>query len=262
MRMLKGFALLLLLLPGLAGAGRLTVEDEAKRLPAEGEPEELRAVAAAAPFDVLVIVTTKRGVEPQFSEYLASRVNGPKMVVLGIDPEHRKTALRYGTGTGLAKADADRALEAAKSRFRRADWFGGAAAALGALQRAPAAAAVAPGAEEPFLPFEVWVVLGLGLLLLVVVVAVSLAQSDAKSESQRRHERYAQSYRDRGDSGGSDSFSTGLLIGSMLPSSSSSPAPSSSSSDSDSSSSFGGGGSSGDFGGGGGFDGGGSSGDF
>ena len=262
MRMFKGFALLLLLLPGLAGAGRLTVEDEAKRLPAEGEPEELRAVAAAAPFDVLVIVTTKRGVEPQFSEYLASRVDGPRVVVLGIDPEHRKTALRYGTGTGLAKADADRALEAAKSRFRRADWFGGAAAALGALQRAPAAApAAGSGAEEPFLPFGVWVVLGLGLVLLIVVVAVSLAQSDAKSESQRRHERYAQSYRDQGDSGG-DSFSTGLLIGSMLPSSSSSPAPSSSSSDSDSSSSFGGGGSSGDFGGGGGFDGGGSSGDF
>mgnify|MGYP001574666105 CR=1 FL=1 len=266
MRLIRSLMLLVLLTPGLAAAGRLTLEADPPWLPAGGEPETLRAAAAGARFDALVIVTAKRGVEPQFSEYLAARVGAPKMVVLGIDPEHRKMALRYGTGTGLTKVDADRALGAARPHFKRADWLGGAAATLRSLSTpvptpAPAPAVEATGGLD--LPLWAWILIASVILLLLFGALVTVAQAPRRRSSASGA---AGTYY-RPGSGSSDSgFVDGLLIGSMLPGSTPPAAapreePSRSSSSSSSDSDFFGGGSSGGFGGGG-FDGGGSSGDF
>src|SRR5689334_14543843 len=97
-------ALLVLLFSAPLLAGTVRVEDTPDKLDATAE-SSLVSLGATLPFDALVLVTTTYATASDLDGAIGRRVDAPNLVVVGIDPEHRRTSVHFGTGSGVAASD-------------------------------------------------------------------------------------------------------------------------------------------------------------
>src|SRR5438128_1266931 len=89
-------AALLMAAAAPAWAGTLQIRDGANVL-SEGDRSALRSEGAAYPFDVRVVTTSEHATAAELDRYVAAQVAKPDMVVVGVDPTHRHTAVHFGT---------------------------------------------------------------------------------------------------------------------------------------------------------------------
>jgi uncharacterized membrane protein YgcG len=135
-----------MLLSTLAIAGEAQFRDSAELL-APLERQIVANHAADYPFDVRVLTTSDYPSTDQFESYVRSQLNGSNVVIVGIDPTHRRTAVYCGASTRIEASRCKTAGEAARPYFRDARWGAGIEAAL---ERANAAVGTAPGSPPAF----------------------------------------------------------------------------------------------------------------
>lgn len=125
--MIRLFIILkLCLLSSLASAGQLVIYDEAHVLTPEGE---LRiAVAAKAwSFNATVVLTNAPSWEA-LEDRLPGLLARPPALVLGVDPNRRVGALRFGPGLNLPKDAWTAVARAGNAEFKVDAWADGAVA--------------------------------------------------------------------------------------------------------------------------------------
>ena len=166
------------LLAGSASAGTLQVRDEEHLFSSE-DRAALQQDATAYPFDVRVLTTGAHAAD--FDHYVGEQVGSPDMVVVGIDKEHRRTSVHFGTGSRIAPTEFHAIEQAGNASFKDGAFRAGvesiltrAKAAVGSSPAVgersttpaiPAAPADAPARQQSSgFPFG-WVILG-GLVLL------------------------------------------------------------------------------------------------
>ena len=93
-------ALLLALLPLAAWAGRVEFRDEAAII-APVIRQDIAARFSAFPFSARVITSTASPSRAALESRAASFLTSPDMIVVGIDPAHRYTVIRVGSGLNL-----------------------------------------------------------------------------------------------------------------------------------------------------------------
>src|SRR4051812_7178636 len=89
-------AALLLAAAAPAWAGTLQIRDTANVL-SEADRSALRWEGAASPFDVRVLTPSDHATVAELDRYVAAQLAKPDMVVVGVDPTHRHTAVHFGT---------------------------------------------------------------------------------------------------------------------------------------------------------------------
>lgn len=124
-------AALFLSAPALAGS--LQLRDGADLLTPDQE-SALRASSARYDFDACVLTDTRFTTRDAFERHVAAQLTAPGMVVVGIDPAHRWTAVHYGTSTRIATARFGAIENAGDTSFRAARWADGVVAILDAAQ--------------------------------------------------------------------------------------------------------------------------------
>lgn len=96
-------------------AGSLQVDDQAS-LFSDSDRAIMHAVATQSSFEVRVLSTV--AATPQHLEYEAGRlVTSQNTIVIAIDPKHRTTHVRYGTGTGIPVGYGTKLAKAGGSSF-------------------------------------------------------------------------------------------------------------------------------------------------
>ena len=157
-------------------AGTLQLRDGAS-LFSPDDQTRLKSDAARRPFDVRILTTTDYADQDALNRYVASQLSEGNMVVIGLDPTHRRTSVHFGTGTRIANTEFPAIEQAGNSAFRQGNWHSGvdailnqATSAVGTgaargTERSPTRAADrAPAERSSGFPFGS--VLMLGLLLL------------------------------------------------------------------------------------------------
>ncbi len=112
-----------LLWTSFALAGRLIVKDEA-RLFSSSDMSALGETAKKWSFEAHVLVAvspTKAALENRAKAW----VDGPNVVVIALDPEHRTTVVRFGNGSNVKSGDFDAISSSGNSSFRSKDFRGG-----------------------------------------------------------------------------------------------------------------------------------------
>src|SRR6266540_3974652 len=84
-----------------AVAGTLQLRDTANLLAAE-DKAQLHSEGTRFPFDVRVVITSEYADRESFSRHVSAQLANPNMVVVGIDPTHRRTSVHFGTGTQIS----------------------------------------------------------------------------------------------------------------------------------------------------------------
>ena len=156
------------LVSSLAFAGTLQVKDEESLL-SSTDRSALESAVRDYPFDVRVLTTAAHASD--FDRYVGEQVSKPDMVVVGVDKEHRRTAVHFGKGSHIAQSEFHAIKEAGNAAFRSGDFGAGVQAILAKAKEAygtdPRAASNEVGAVQTptssGFPFG-WVVLG-GLVL-------------------------------------------------------------------------------------------------
>ena len=156
--------------PATAFAGYVQVKDLAGVFTAE-TAERVRGHAEALPFDVRVVTIGTLGSRNAFDRFMNDQVVSPTMVVVGIDPTHRRTSVHYGRATGIAKEAYAPIERAGSAAFRAADYELGVRRILerAAAEAHPTAQASSPEAGAEPLALR-W---GLGAVVLFATAAGS-----------------------------------------------------------------------------------------
>ncbi|MEZ4390292.1 MAG: hypothetical protein R3A48_04285 [Polyangiales bacterium] len=150
-----------LALGGVANAGTLQVRDEASLL-TPADVSALRAQVEAQPFDVRVWTTRSGTDRAAFDARVGRLVASPRMVVIAVDPVHRRTSVHFGLSTGVAAERYQAIRDAGATSFRTSEWRGG----LSAIVRATGESATmrpARGARSTGFPWAL-VLLGVGTI--------------------------------------------------------------------------------------------------
>lgn len=155
-----------------AQAGTLQLRDSADLLTPDDE-SALRTEASRYNFDVRVLTDTRYADRASFDRYVAAQVSSASMVVVGVDPMHRRTSVHFGTGLRVATNRYTAVENAGDPSFRQAQWRQGIDAILGAAQSSVntggAGDALAPAGERPAFPWGL-VLLGGGAVLVVAML--------------------------------------------------------------------------------------------
>jgi len=166
-----------------ANAGSLVMRDEAQIF-TPADTTQLRAVVATAPFDARLVTTTSYADQPGFSRFVGTLVSEPNMVVIGIDPQHHRVQVHFGTGSHIPQADWPAIERAGNDAFKRSAWEEGGAdifrAASTAVTRGggaattPVTSPAAPAADSggSFLGVGLVIMLVVGVILAAVLFAV------------------------------------------------------------------------------------------
>jgi hypothetical protein len=162
------------LLAPVASAGTLQVRDD-EHLLSSDDRGTLQQEAASYPFDVRVL--TSESHSGDFDHYVGEQVGAPNMVVIGIDKEHRRTSVHFGTATRIAPSEFHAIEQAGNASFKSGDFRAGIDAILNRAKESvgtapavvdqPRSSVPAPLPQQHAnggFPFG-WVILG-GLVLL------------------------------------------------------------------------------------------------
>src|SRR5690242_6888186 len=98
-----------MLLAPVASAGTLQIRDE-EHLLSSDDRSTLQQEAAAYPFDVRVLTSDAHAGD--LEQYVREQAASPNMLVVGIDKEHKKTAVHVGAGTRISHSDVHAIREA------------------------------------------------------------------------------------------------------------------------------------------------------
>ncbi len=118
MKILNGLMLVVAvsLWTALASAGTVVIHDSTGFLPS-GDVAQLQTDQGAWPFDVHVLVE-KTANQAALEDDAHKAVTSPNVLVIGIDPTHHRTVVRFGTGTGVKAGDYDSVSQAGNAHFR------------------------------------------------------------------------------------------------------------------------------------------------
>jgi hypothetical protein len=161
-------AMVLSVLAVPAWAGMVQLRDGANVIP-EADRTALREEGAQYPFDVRVVTSSEHTQTADFDRYVAAQVARPNMVVVGVDPLHRHTAVHFGRETGIAPSQFRAIEEAGNSSFREGNWRRGVEAILASAKGAVGTGVVT--AERGVAREEVRSAFGFGLVTILVVLA-------------------------------------------------------------------------------------------
>ncbi len=117
-------ALLLALLPLAAWAGKVEFRDEAAIL-APAVRQDIAARFSAFPFSARVITSTASPSRAALESRAASFLTSPDMIVVGIDPAHRYTVVRVGSGLNLEPGTFSQIAVAGNPSFKGGQWGAG-----------------------------------------------------------------------------------------------------------------------------------------
>jgi len=148
-----------------ANAGTLVLRDEAQIL-TPADAAQLKASVAQAPFDARLVTTTNYADPAGFSRFVGMMVSEPNMVVVGIDPQHHRIEVQFGTATRIPEADRPAIERAGDEAFERRAWE------EGGVDVFRAATVAVSSRGRPATPVGLVVVLVVGVLLAAAVVAV------------------------------------------------------------------------------------------
>lgn len=188
--------LALLALASPAMAGTLVIRDTAALL-SHGDIQTLQGKAATLPFDVHLLIE-KAGSRAALEDHAHAWVDGPKVVVLGLDPAGHHVVARFGNGTGVKTGDFDTVALAGNTHFRAGEWVQGietiwTRARASAEAKAAITTQAAPVVVQEGLSTGSWV--GIGLLVsLFLGVAVWVWRK--RKDDQERFERMAREMED------------------------------------------------------------------
>ena len=104
-------------------AGTLAVRDVAALL----SPQDIQALqtkAATLPFDVHLLIE-KAGSKAALEDHAHAWVDGPKVVVVGLDPAGHHVVARFGVQTGVKTGDFDTVTLAGNTHFRAGEFVPG-----------------------------------------------------------------------------------------------------------------------------------------
>jgi hypothetical protein len=118
-----------------AAAGTLEIRDERHILSAS-DAARLRAVVQAAPFDARLALTSDFADSRELSRYVGSILTTGNMIAVGLDTQHHRVQVHFGTASGVPQADWGGVERAGNDSFRSGDWPGG----VEAIVRSAAAA--------------------------------------------------------------------------------------------------------------------------
>lgn len=122
-----------LFLSSNALAGTLQLRDGADLFTSD-EEAALRASGSRYSFDARVLTDTRSPSRAAFDRQVAAQLSSPGMIVVGVDPVHRWTAVHYGTSTRIATTRFSPIENAGDPLFRNARWSDGVSAILDAAQ--------------------------------------------------------------------------------------------------------------------------------
>ena len=111
-------------LSGEALAGTLQVRDDVNVL-SDADESALRAQVDAMPFDVRVWTTDTALSRAAFDAQVSRLVASPTMVVIAVDPTHRRTSVHFGLRTGVARERFAAIGDAGDASFRAGQWRSG-----------------------------------------------------------------------------------------------------------------------------------------
>lgn len=116
--------LLLALLPFAAWAGKVEFRDEAAIL-GPAVRQDIAARFSAFPFSARVITSTASPSRAALESRAASFLTSPDMIVVGIDPAHRYTVVRVGSGLNLEPGTFSQIAVAGNPSFKSGQWGAG-----------------------------------------------------------------------------------------------------------------------------------------
>ena len=117
------FGLALTLASHLAVAGSLHVRDTASLL-SSSDVTTIDSSVRGYPFDVLILTSSDSQSKEDFDRRVASAVKADAIVV-GIDEQHRHTAVRFGTKLGIDPNQFQSIEQAGSTFFRQKEWRAG-----------------------------------------------------------------------------------------------------------------------------------------
>lgn len=97
-------------------AGELSVRDSANWIP-ENDVAQLRSDSKEWPFDVNILIENVSSLSALEND-AHGLVNKPDVMVIAIDPTHRKTVVRFGSATGVRASDYNTISAAGNSDFK------------------------------------------------------------------------------------------------------------------------------------------------
>lgn len=116
--------LAVLLIPMALFAGTAQFRDEAQILPVTAR-DQIAAGARLWPFDLKVLASTSTPDRSLFERRVSAAVTSQDVVVVGIDPAHRFTVVRVGTGLVLDPGQLSQIVAAGNESFRGGRWAAG-----------------------------------------------------------------------------------------------------------------------------------------
>lgn len=116
-----------------------------------------------------VVTSSEHAETADFDRHIAAQVARPNMVVVGVDPVHRHTAVHFGRETGIAQAQFRAIEQAGNSSFREGNWRKGVEAILASAKGAVGTGVVTT--ERGVTHEEGRSAFGFGLVTILVVLA-------------------------------------------------------------------------------------------